>query len=158
MSSFCGPPAPARPPRPRRRENFPGEILRRRGGRRGRARLQHRHDGLPGNPDRPLLPGADGHHDLPPHRELRDHRGGGRVAPPLGGGLHREGGLPAAEQLPGGKGPRRVFAGKSIPGVEGIDTRALTRHIRERGALKAVLSSTDLDEKRMVQRAKESPA
>ena len=46
---------------------------------------------------------------------------------------------------------------KSIPGVEGIDTRALTRHIRERGALKAVLSSTDLDEKRMVQRAKESP-
>ncbi|MDP6485144.1 MAG: carbamoyl-phosphate synthase domain-containing protein, partial [Nitrospinota bacterium] len=46
---------------------------------------------------------------------------------------------------------------KNIPGIEGIDTRALTRHIRERGALKAVLSSTDLDEKRMIRRAKESP-
>ena len=30
---------------------------------------------------------------------------------------------------------------RGTPGIEGIDTRALTRHIREKGALKAVLSS-----------------
>ena len=32
-----------------------------------------------------------------------------------------------------------------IMGVEGIDTRALTRHIRVAGAMKAVLSTQDLD-------------
>ena len=37
---------------------------------------------------------------------------------------------------------------EGIPGIEGVDTRALTRHIREAGALRAVLSSKDLDEKK----------
>ena len=44
-----------------------------------------------------------------------------------------------------------------IPGVEGVDTRALTRHIREAGAMRAVLSSTDLDEDRLVEKARRSP-
>ena len=44
-----------------------------------------------------------------------------------------------------------------ILGIEGIDTRSLTLHIRQAGAMKAVLSTVDLDEKRLVQKAKDSP-
>jgi len=43
-----------------------------------------------------------------------------------------------------------------IVGIEGIDTRRLTKHIREHGAKKGVISTTDLDEKNLVQRAKAS--
>ena len=43
-----------------------------------------------------------------------------------------------------------------VVGIEGIDTRQLTLHIRQAGALKAVLSTEDLDEKRLVKKAKES--
>lgn len=45
----------------------------------------------------------------------------------------------------------------NILGIEGIDTRALTLHIREAGAMKAVLSTEDLDEKSLVKKAKDSP-
>jgi carbamoyl-phosphate synthase small subunit len=44
-----------------------------------------------------------------------------------------------------------------IPGIEGIDTRALVRHLRDHGSQEAVLSSADLDPKRLVGRAKASP-
>ncbi len=44
-----------------------------------------------------------------------------------------------------------------IVGIEGIDTRALTRHLREEGAKKGVISTTDLDEKSLVKKAKKSP-
>ena len=45
----------------------------------------------------------------------------------------------------------------NILGIEGIDTRALTLHIREAGAMKAVLSTEDLNAKSLVQKAKDSP-
>jgi len=45
----------------------------------------------------------------------------------------------------------------NIVGIEGIDTRALTRHIRLQGAMKAVISSRDLDETRLIGKAKSSP-
>jgi carbamoyl-phosphate synthase small subunit len=44
-----------------------------------------------------------------------------------------------------------------IPGIEGIDTRALTRHIRVRGAMKAALSTRELDPEALVERARQSP-
>ena len=44
-----------------------------------------------------------------------------------------------------------------IVGIEGIDTRALTLHIREAGAMKAVLSTIDPDEKKLIAKAKASP-
>jgi carbamoyl-phosphate synthase small subunit len=44
----------------------------------------------------------------------------------------------------------------SIVGIEGIDTRALTIHIRQAGELKAVISTKDLDEKSLVKKARES--
>ena len=43
-----------------------------------------------------------------------------------------------------------------ILAIEGIDTRALTLHIRQRGELKAVLSTEDPDEKSLVKKAKNS--
>ena len=43
-----------------------------------------------------------------------------------------------------------------ILGIEGIDTRALTLHIRQRGELKAVLSTEDPNEKSLVKKAKNS--
>jgi len=49
------------------------------------------------------------------------------------------------------------LARHGIPGIEGIDTRALVRHLRARGSQEAVVSSVDLDPKRLVRRAKESP-
>jgi carbamoyl-phosphate synthase small subunit len=44
-----------------------------------------------------------------------------------------------------------------IVGIEGIDTRALTKHIRDSGAQEGVLSTVDLDEKRLIGNAKASP-
>jgi carbamoyl-phosphate synthase small subunit len=44
-----------------------------------------------------------------------------------------------------------------IVGMEGIDTRALVRRLRICGAMKSVLSSVDLDDARLVARAKASP-
>jgi carbamoyl-phosphate synthase small subunit len=40
-----------------------------------------------------------------------------------------------------------------IPGIQGIDTRALTRHLRERGAMKGCLTSEALSEKEAVAQA-----
>ena len=45
----------------------------------------------------------------------------------------------------------------NIPGLEGIDTRALTRHIRLQGAMKAALSTFDLDTDSLVEKARQSP-
>ncbi len=45
----------------------------------------------------------------------------------------------------------------NIMGIEGIDTRSLTRHIRLKGAMKAVISTEDLNEKSLVKKAKSSP-
>jgi carbamoyl-phosphate synthase small subunit len=45
----------------------------------------------------------------------------------------------------------------NILGIEGIDTRKLTKHLREHGAKKGVISTTDLDENSLVKKAKASP-
>lgn len=44
-----------------------------------------------------------------------------------------------------------------IIGVEGIDTRALTKHIRIAGAMKAVISTQDSDSRSLIEKAKASP-
>ena len=45
----------------------------------------------------------------------------------------------------------------NIIGIEGIDTRALTAHLRTHGAKNGVLSTTELDPKKLVKQAKDSP-
>jgi carbamoyl-phosphate synthase small subunit len=42
----------------------------------------------------------------------------------------------------------------NILGIEGVDTRKLTLHIREKGAMKAVLSTQDFDEASLIKKAK----
>jgi carbamoyl-phosphate synthase small subunit len=44
-----------------------------------------------------------------------------------------------------------------IIGIEGIDTRALVRLTRDRGSMKGILSTVDLDDARLVAKAKASP-
>lgn len=44
-----------------------------------------------------------------------------------------------------------------ILGVDRVDCRAITLHIRSKGAMKCVVSTEDLDPDRLVRRAKESP-
>ena len=44
-----------------------------------------------------------------------------------------------------------------IVGIEQIDTRALVRHIRDKGAMRAVISTTDLDEKSLLEKVNQSP-
>jgi carbamoyl-phosphate synthase small subunit len=44
-----------------------------------------------------------------------------------------------------------------IVSIQGIDTRALTKHLREEGAKKGVISTVDLDEKILVKKAAASP-
>jgi carbamoyl-phosphate synthase small subunit len=45
----------------------------------------------------------------------------------------------------------------NIVAIEGIDTRALVRHIRDKGAMRACLSTKDLDEASLVEKARKSP-
>src|SRR5687768_17515921 len=49
------------------------------------------------------------------------------------------------------------LAQHGIVGLAGIDTRSLVRHIRSRGAMKGVLSTTDLVDESLVAKAKASP-
>jgi carbamoyl-phosphate synthase small subunit len=49
------------------------------------------------------------------------------------------------------------LADAGVPGIEGIDTRRLTRHLRERGAMRAALSTADLDAASLVERVQASP-
>ena len=44
-----------------------------------------------------------------------------------------------------------------VVGIEDVDTRALTKHLREAGAKKGVISTRDLDEKSLVRKAADSP-
>lgn len=44
-----------------------------------------------------------------------------------------------------------------ILGVQGVDTRALTKHIRTAGAMMGVISTEDLDPRRLVEKARAAP-
>lgn len=45
----------------------------------------------------------------------------------------------------------------NIPGIEGIDTRALVRRLRVRGAMTSILSSIDFDDISLVNKARSAP-
>ncbi|WP_027720987.1 glutamine-hydrolyzing carbamoyl-phosphate synthase small subunit [Maridesulfovibrio zosterae] len=44
-----------------------------------------------------------------------------------------------------------------IMGIEGIDTRALTRHLRINGAMRGIISTEELDPAKLVEKAKQLP-
>ncbi len=45
-----------------------------------------------------------------------------------------------------------------VVGIEGLDTRALTRHLRDRGSQQALISHLDLDHRRAVEKARIAPS
>ncbi len=45
----------------------------------------------------------------------------------------------------------------NVPGLAGIDTRALVRRIREKGAMRGIISTIDLDDESLVRKAASSP-
>jgi carbamoyl-phosphate synthase small subunit len=46
---------------------------------------------------------------------------------------------------------------QKIPGVEGVDTRALTKHIREQGAMKAGITTSPMDIQAFLKKVKSAP-
>ena len=46
----------------------------------------------------------------------------------------------------------------NIVAIDHIDTRSLVRHIRDKGAMRACISTVDLDEASLIKKAQESPA
>ena len=46
---------------------------------------------------------------------------------------------------------------RGVPGISGIDTRALTRHLRERGTMRGCLSTGSTDADELVEKARRSP-
>jgi len=56
------------------------------------------------------------------------------------------------------EGVAGFLADHGIPAISHIDTRALVRHLRKYGAMRGVLSTIDLDEGRLVTKAKALPS
>jgi carbamoyl-phosphate synthase small subunit len=46
----------------------------------------------------------------------------------------------------------------NVMGIEGLDTRAITRHIRNYGAMRAIISTRDLNTARLLEKVKNSPS
>jgi carbamoyl-phosphate synthase small subunit len=46
----------------------------------------------------------------------------------------------------------------NIVAIEGVDTRALVRHIRDKGAMRACISTIDLNEESAINKARQSPS
>ena len=46
----------------------------------------------------------------------------------------------------------------NIVGIQGIDTRALTRHIRSHGAMKGIINTSDLNEESLMKKVKSAPS
>jgi len=49
------------------------------------------------------------------------------------------------------------LAEHGIVGIQGLDTRALTRHLRDRGAQEGIISTVETDAERLVERARRRP-
>ena len=52
---------------------------------------------------------------------------------------------------------RAFFERHGVVAIDGVDTRRLTRHVRERGAMRSVLSTLDLDPASLVAKAASAP-
>jgi len=50
-----------------------------------------------------------------------------------------------------------LLAARGVPGLSGIDTRALTRHLRDRGTMRGCLSTRSTDADELIEKARRSP-
>ncbi len=97
-----------------------------------RGGLHHRHDRLPGDADRPVVPPPGRGADRAAHRQHRRQRRGRRVGPDLGGRLRGARSRPAAVELalhrraggPAGRGGRRRHQRHRHPGADPAPARA----------------------------------
>jgi carbamoyl-phosphate synthase small subunit len=55
-------------------------------------------------------------------------------------------------------GLEQRLADEGVVGISGVDTRALTRHLRERGAMRVGVSSLDTDPARLLEKVRSSPS
>jgi carbamoyl-phosphate synthase small subunit len=51
-----------------------------------------------------------------------------------------------------------LLEARGVPGICGIDTRALTRHLRDRGVMRGCISSVSADADALVEKARRSPS
>jgi carbamoyl-phosphate synthase small subunit len=51
-----------------------------------------------------------------------------------------------------------LLEARGVPGIQGIDTRALTRHLRTRGVMRGCVSALDLDADSLIEKARQSPS
>ncbi|HUK62269.1 MAG TPA: glutamine-hydrolyzing carbamoyl-phosphate synthase small subunit, partial [Dongiaceae bacterium] len=51
-----------------------------------------------------------------------------------------------------------LLVARGVPGITGVDTRALTRHLRDRGVMRGCLSALDRDPDALVEKARRSPS
>src|SRR5262249_4816018 len=51
----------------------------------------------------------------------------------------------------------KYLEARKIPALSGIDTRALTKHLREAGAMRGILSAVDLNPKSLLKKVMNSP-
>jgi carbamoyl-phosphate synthase small subunit len=56
------------------------------------------------------------------------------------------------------RGLEEELMNQGVVGISGIDTRALTRHLRERGAMRCVISTTDPDPAALLRKVLASPS
>ncbi len=114
----------------------------RRGRRRGR--VQHRDDRLSGGADRSVVPRTDRLHDVSGDRQRRNQCRGCRIA---ARSTSRDSIVKEYCAQPSNWRAEislgEYLANSGVVGIEGIDTRALVRHIRTHGAQEAVISSAD---------------
>ena len=81
-----------------------------------------------------------------------------RVRPHLGRRLCRARPGPGASSWRAtGVSPTELLA-QGVVGISGVDTRALTRHLRERGAMRVGISSTESDPERLARPGARSAA
>ena len=99
-------------------------------------------DRLPGDVTDPRYPGQVIVHDLPAHRQLRRERRGRGVPAGLGRRLRRaRPGPPVTSSWRAQRSLDDELVAHGVAGISEVDTRALTRHLRERGAMRAGLFS-----------------
>ena len=79
-------------------------------------------------------------HDRAAHRQHRRQRRGPRVGPHLGRRLRRPRPRPRPSNWRSQRSLDDELERQGIVGISGIDTRALTRHLRERGAMRVGVS------------------
>jgi carbamoyl-phosphate synthase small subunit len=79
------------------------------------------------------------------------------TAPQIEGFVVRELSL-AASSWRATQGLHEYLAGHAVPGICEVDTRAITRHLRSRGVVNGIVSTTRFDATSLVRAAREAPS